>query len=412
MAQDLGAILSAAYPQVVATLIRVLGDIDQATDAAQDALVKALQVWGADGVPHNPVAWLVTTGRNRAIDQLRREQRIVSLDSNVVPLHGEPGMDDAAVEDEDVGDVDDDLLRLLFTCCHPALNQSAQMVLMLKVVLGFSNEEIARALLASPASIEKRLTRAKARLREADVPYEVPQAKDIPARLEVVLQAIYVLFNEGYSRVQDSALHRGSLIDVALRLGRMTSRLFRFDPRPRSLLALMLLSAARLPARLSADGAWIPLDAQDRNLWDQGMISEGLAIIDAVYAARHLPGGYQIQAAISAIHAKAGSAAQTDWPQIAALYGKLAEYDPSPVVQVNHAVALIYSERCAEARVLLSAQQVKKLSGYQPYFAALALLEEQEGDTDAACAALERAIELAESSAQRNFLKSWLERLR
>ena len=411
MQTDLGPVLNAAYPQVVATLVRVLGDMDRATDAAQDALVKALQKWASDGVPDNPVAWLVTVGRNGAIDQLRREQRTISIDSNVVPLVEPQGeAPDVEFNDVDWHQVDDDLLRLLFTCCHPDLNTGAQMVLMLKVVLGFSVEEIARALLASPASIEKRITRAKARLKETEAAYEVPQVNEMPARLTAVLQAIYLLFNEGYSRIQDEALARGSLTTTAIRLGRITSRLFRHDPQPRSLLALMLLTAARLPARVNDQGMFVPMYEQDRGKWHQGMIREGIALVDAVYAARHLPGAYQIQAAISAIHSKAKSADETDWQQIVALYEKLQEYDNSPVVPVNRSVALCFTGEYAEAKRLLTDPELgRKLSTYQPYYAAQALLYERLGDDQRAREALKQALALADSTAQKRYLQARLE---
>lgn len=335
MGTDLGPILTAAYPKVAATLIRVLGDIDKATDATQEALVKALQIWARDGVPENPVAWLVTVGRNGAIDQIWREHRVVSLDANVIPLSSDYLQTEMDVSEAAQSPIDDDLLRLMFSCCHPSLKPQAQITLVLKVVLGFSVEEIARALLASPASVEKRITRAKRTLKVAQVPYEVPRANEIPQRLDAVLKAIYLLFNEGYTRIQDTDLTRSSLADVAIRLGRIVCRLFREDGEPRSLLALMLLSSARLPGRVDEDGIFVPLQHQNRALWERGMIDEGVALIDAVYAARHIPGAYQIQAAISAIHSQAKSAEVTDWPQIVALYHKLQEYDASPVIRIN-----------------------------------------------------------------------------
>ena len=275
MASDLGPMLKAAYPKVVATLVRVLGDMDRAMDATQDALVKALKVWHRDGVPANPVAWLVTVGRNQAIDQLRREARTVSLETNVVPLVAEPAAEPAEIGELDWSAVDDDLLRLMFTCCHPALKPPAQIALMLKVVLGFSVEEIARGLLATPASVEKRITRAKQRLRQAQASYDVPRTQELPERLDAVLKAIYLLFNEGYTRIQDSSLTHSSLIEVAIRLARMTCRLCRHDAQPRALLALMLLSAARLPARLDADGVFVPLAEQDRE--EEGL--HGMSVI-------------------------------------------------------------------------------------------------------------------------------------
>ena len=279
-------------------------------------------------------------------------------------------------------------------------------------MLGFSVDEIARGLLASSASVEKRLTRAKAKLRAADVPYEVPSASKIRARLDAVLKAIYLIFNEGYTRIQDVSLSRGSLIDTAIRLGRIASRLFRHDPQPRALLALMLLSAARLPARVGAHGVFVPLHEQDLGLWNKGIIQEGVAVIDAVYAARHLPGGYQIQAAISAIHSQEVSADETDWNQIVALYEKLEEYDTSPVVPINRAVALCFCEHTNEAlEILQSARVAKKLADYQPYYAALALAHEKLGHETLALQALERAHDLADSSAQKVYLRRQIETL-
>ena len=419
MSNDLGPLLKGIYPKVVATLIRVLGDMDRAMDATQDALVRALQVWQEEGIPDNPVAWLVTVGRNRAIDQIRRESRVVSIEGaapNLLDggagLQGEYEVHAAHrgqfeyASDFDWTQVDDDLLRLMFTCCHPALNAPAQIVLILKVVLGFSVQEIARGLLASPAGIEKRITRAKARLRDAGVPYEVPPAAEMPARLDAVLRAVYLIFNEGYTRTQDAELARGSLIDVAIRLGRMISRLFRHDPEPRSLLALMLLTAARLPARVDAEGVFVPLQRQQRSLWNQSMIAEGIAIIDAVFAARHLPGAYQIQAAISALHCRAPSAQATDWSQIVALYEKLEEYDTSPVIPVNHAVALCFCNRPAEALAELTTPgNVAALKAYQPYYAALAFVAEHMNQIEDALEAIGKAHELAPSRAQRIYLE-------
>ena len=381
-------------------------------DATQDALVKALQVWQVEGVPDNPVAWLVTVGRNRAVDVIRRDNRAVSLDQNVVTLVEVESTEELPAE-IDWSEVDDDLLRLMFTCCHPLLTQESQIVLMLKVVLGFSVEEIARGLLASPASIEKRITRAKQKLKNEDVQYEVPRAEEIPERRAQVLKAIYLIFNEGYTRIQDQDLARGSLIDVAIQLARMTSRLFRFDPAPRSLLALMLLSAARLPARVGEDGVFVPLEKHDRSLWDQKLIGEGIAVIDAVYAARHPPDAYQIQAAISAIHCQAASVEETDWPQIVALYDKLGEYDPSPVIPVNRAVALCFCDRAVDAmRELSDASVAKQLHDYQPYYAALAFAYERAGLVVEAVEALVTAIDKAPSTAQKSYLQKERHRLK
>ena len=409
MSTDLGPILKAAYPEVVATLVRVFGDIDRAEDATQDALVKALQKWRLDGVPDNPVAWLVTVGRNRAVDQLRRDARSDSLDSNVVPLLPDQLVTEPPVDDITLAEVNDDMLRLMFTCCHPELTGPTQITLMLKVVLGFTVEEIARSLLISRSSVEKRLTRAKTRLRTVDEGYEVPRGADYGARLDAVLKAIYLLFNEGYTAIQDAGVGRGRIIDQAIRLGRIVSRLFRRHSEARSLLALMLLSAARLPGRLDETGAFVPLVEQDRSRWDAVMIREGVALVDAVHVARHPPGSYQIQAAISAIHSLAPSAEKTDWVQIVVLYEKLREYDASPVIPVNHAMALCYSgARDAALAMLVGVRDDGQLGDYQPLHAALAHVYAEVGNVADARAAYKRAIALAPSAVQQSHLRKLL----
>ena len=403
MDADLGPLLKAAYPRLVASLTRILGNMDRAQDAAQDAVVRALEVWHREGVPNNPTAWLVTVARNRAVDGLRREQRVVALDDKVVPIAVTSPLDAGNI---DRSTIDDDLLRLMFTCCHPSLQPGAQTVLMLKVVLGMSVNEIAAGLLSSPASIEKRITRAKALLRHAKIAYEVPARDQLPARIDVILQAIYLIYNEGYTRIQDTQLIRSSLIDVALRLGRMVARMFRANADARSLLALMLLNTARLSARLDEAGRFVPLHAQDRTRWDPTMIAEGLALIDAVYIARHPPSSYQIQAAISALHCKAASADQTDWPQIAALYEKLEEYDRSPAVSVNRAVALCCAGRESAALAALQALGAEKtLKSYQPYHAALGFVYTRLGANAEAVTALQQAKTLAPSLVQQRYIE-------
>ncbi len=418
---ELGPVLKAAYPKVVATLTRVLGDMDAAMDATQDALVKALQRWQKDGVPAQPVAWLVTVGRNRAIDVMRREARTSSWDnldmglSNVVPLAANQAparVERVEVEEFNLSELDDDLLRLMFTCCHPNLTPVTQITLVLKVVLGFSVHEIARMLLTSPATIEKRITRAKQRLQAEDIEYAVPKGTELSPRLRAVLQAIYLLFNEGYSRIQDRDLVRNTALLEAVRLGRMVCRLFRHNPEPRSLLALMLLSTARLPARLDEQGAYVPLLEQDRHRWDQTMIREGIALIDAVYVSRHPPSAYQIQAAISAIHSKAPNADATDWRQIVALYEKLAEYDSSPVVPVNLAVARCYGGEVAPAaEQLRGLHTTPGLADYQPYYAACGFVFGRLGARAEAASAYARAVELAQSAAEKTYLLARLKEM-
>ena len=429
MSADLGPILKAAYPQVVATLTRVLGDMDRATDATQDALVKALQVWQVAGIPSNPVAWLITVGRNKALDVLRRDAKSINIDAladaggvSLNPGRGPNGLkmelggtdqtlhlvsaNDVLERDIENLAFEDDLLRLMFTCCHPHLSADAQITLVLKVVLGLSLEEIARSLLVAPAAVEKRLTRAKQKLKEDEIAYEVPAQAEIGPRVQLVLQAIYLLFNEGYSRITDGELVRDSLIDEAIRLARIMCRLLRHNPEPRSLLALMLLSTARLPGRLSEGGELVPLHLQDRKRWDQALIQEGIALIDAVYSQRHPPSAYQIQAAISAIHSCAKTATATDWAQIVALFDKLQEYDPSPVVKVNLAVALCFASRSDDGLALLQGlSSVKQLTNYQPYYAALAFAYEKKHMLDEARQHYGHAIALATSPAQRRYLQ-------
>lgn len=413
MHADLGPVLKSAYPKVVATLTRLLGDMDLAMDAAQDALVKALQTWPKTGLPDSPSAWLVTVGRNRAIDQMRRAKRVVGLD-NVVAFPGDAPVDavEPPADDISLTELDDDMLRLMFTCCHPVLNPTMQITLVMKVVLGFSVDEIARSLLSSRASVEKRITRAKTALAQAEVEYEVPRGEEIPPRLQSVLQAIYLMFNEGYTRVQDGQLSRSPLIDEAIRLARMTCRLLRRNPEPRALLALMLLTAARMPARFNEQGWLIPLTEQDRGLWDRAMTREGVALVDAIYVARHPPSAYQIQAAISALHNQSDSAKNTDWQQISGLYAKLREYDPSPVIPVNEAVAVCMTGDSDSAQQILDqCADDAALKSYQPYYAALAFVAEARQDLVAARRHYQQAIEQSDSPAQQAYLEHKLVQL-
>ena len=412
MSADLGPVLKAAYPQVVASLTRVLGDIDRAMDATQDALVKALQKWPESGVPDQPVAWLVTVGRNGAIDVLRRDAKVVSIDQGN-SLERDIGLEDDAtieVNELSLSEIDDDLLRLMFVCCDPVLTPTSQITLILKVVLGFSVEEIARALLSSPGNVEKRITRAKQKIKRQANGYPTPRKEDIPARLNSVLQAIYLLFNEGYSRVQDGNLQRSNLVDEAIRLARIACRLIRKHPDPRSLLALMLLNTARMPARMDGHGELVPLLEQDRKRWDANLTSEGLALVDAVFFARHPPSAYQIQAAISALHNKATSADTTDWHQIVGLYAKLSELDPSPVVVINWAAALSMSEDPIGALQRLETLQAQpSIDRYQPYHAARAHILSQLGQQQEAVLSYKKAIALAGSIPQKNYLQSRLQ---
>src|SRR5438105_6686887 len=321
--------------QVLATLIRLLGDFDLAEEALHDAFMAALERWPNDGMPRNPRAWLVSTGRFKAIDRVRRR---VSFDA-AVSRFGEA--DDTVVPplpDYDDDSVPDDRLRLLFTCCHPALSPDAQIALTLREVCGLTTEEVARAFLTPPPTIAQRIVRAKAKIRDARIPYEVPSRSDLSARLDSVLHVTYLVFNEGYLASSGSALTRPDLSCEAVRLARLTLELLP-DPEVIGLLALMLLHESRRAARTSPDDELILLEDQDRSLWNRDQIAEGIALVEAALGSRRV-GPYALQAAIAAVHAEAPNAAATDWPQIVGLYDILLRVDPSPVVELNRAAAI------------------------------------------------------------------------
>ncbi|MEM7077368.1 MAG: sigma-70 family RNA polymerase sigma factor [Pseudomonadota bacterium] len=409
MSANLDLILRAAHPQVVATLSRVLGDVERAMDATQEAMLRAVQKWPQQGTPEQPVAWLVTVGRNHAIDQLRRDQRSVALPADDPAgdrLH-HAGAD--LLDARDVHEADDeDMLKLLLTCVRPQLGSGAQLALMLKVVVGLSVEEIAQALLATPLSIEKRITRAKRAI--ADDGYETAlEDGDLSVGCDAILKSIYLMFNTGYGRIEESRVEDSALVANALRLARITGRMLRRDSRPRSLLALMLLSAARMPARLDAEGAYVPLHEQDRSRWNKALIQEGTALLHAVFALRHPPYGYQIQAAISALHCRADHAQDTDWVQIVGLYDALEKHDPSPVVAVNRAVAQAFAGATDEALAALEAAAAEKsLAEYQPLYAALGFVQARRGDLAAARLHYERAAALTHNEAHHRYLSRQL----
>ncbi|WP_312477000.1 RNA polymerase sigma factor, partial [Stutzerimonas nitrititolerans] len=318
--------------RVLATLIRLLGDFDRAEEALHDAFAAALQQWPRDGVPGNPRAWLVSAGRFKAIDALRRRARFdASLRLLAEQLEGE-------AHEAEPDEVEDDRLRLIFTCCHPALPADARVALTLREVCDLTTEEIARAFLAAPATIAQRIVRAKARIRDARIPYRVPEREELPARLDSVLRVIYLVFNEGYSASAGASLTRADLCAEAIRLGRLLLELLP-DPEVMGLLALMLLHDARRAARTDAAGELVRLEDQDRSAWDRRLIAEGSMLVRRALASRNF-GPYALQAAIVAVHAEAPSAAQTDWAQIVRLYDVLLGLGPSPVVELNRAVAV------------------------------------------------------------------------
>jgi RNA polymerase sigma-70 factor (ECF subfamily) len=373
----------------------VLGDFDLAEEAVQDAFLVALEVWPEGGVPRNPGAWITTTARNKAIDRIRRVRRLegkVRELEALVPAHGE--------EDEvDNSSIPDDRLRLIFTCCHPALAPEARVALTLRTLGGLSTPEIARAFLTSEPAMQQRLVRAKRKIRDARVPYVVPPDHELPDRLGSVLAVLYLIFNEGYAATSDEALIRRELCFEAMRLTRILRSLMPDEPEVAGLLALMLLQDSRRDARTGPGGELVLLEEQDRGLWDSGQIEEGLAI-----AERLPPGFYALQAAIAAEHARAPSAEATDWPRIAALYGLLARIAPSPVVELNRAVAVAMSE--GEERGLeLMAALGDELEGYHLLHSARADLLRRLGRNAEAAEAYTRALELTRQHTERAFLE-------
>ena len=392
----------AEHGRVLAALISRLGDFELAEDALQDALVNALERWERDGLPRNPGAWLLTVAKRRAVDRIRRaaalEQKVEILES--LAAEEEPDMDDA---------IPDDRLKLMFTCCHPALAPEAQVALTLHTLGGLSTQEVARAFLVAEPTMAQRLARARRKIREAGIPYRVPPADLLPERLHALLAVIYLIFNEGYVATSGDAPIRGELCGEAIRLCRVLVQLL---PAPgsaeaRGLLALMLLHDSRREARLTPAGDLVLLEEQDRTRWDQAKIREGTAVLDEALAL-HDPGPYQVQAAISALHAGAATPAQTDWRQIAALYDRLADMVPSVVVEVNRAVAVAMARGAPEGLQMLLRLE-SQADGFYPYHAARADLLRRTGQREAAADAYRRALELCGNRAERAYLQRRLE---
>jgi len=382
----------------VATLIRVLGDFDLAEDAVQEAFLTALATWPERGVPENPGAWITTTARNRAIDRLRRERRLREKTETLRQLAGLEALD----RDNEMTGIPDDRLCLIFTCCHPALSPEARVALTLRTLGGLTTPEIARAFLTSEAAMAQRLVRAKRKIREAGIPYRVPPPELLAGRLSSVLAVLYLIFNEGYVASGGSLL-RVDLCDEAIRLGRVLADLLPGEPETEGLLALMLLQHSRRDARTDGNGDLVLLEDQDRSRWDHEMIDEGLAMVDATLG-RGRPGPYQVQAAIAALHARAPRPEDTDWPQIAALYGVLAAMVPSPVVELNRAVAVAMADGPEHGLRMLE-PLAAELGGYHLFHSARAdLLRRLHRDGEAGEAYL-RALELAGNPAERRFLE-------
>jgi RNA polymerase sigma-70 factor (ECF subfamily) len=387
--------------RVLATLIRLLGDFDLAEDALHDAFAAAVKQWSRDGVPDNPRAWLVSTGRFKAIDGIRRRAR---FDASLATLAQQLDMEDRdETELEDEG-IEDDRLRLIFTCCHPALSPDARVALTLREICGLTTEEIARAFLTAPSTLAQRIVRAKGKIRNAGIPYQVPSRSELPDRLEGVLHVIYLVFNEGYSASSGGSLTRPDLSGEAIRLARLLIELLP-EPEAMGLLALMLLHESRRGARTAPNGDLILLEDQDRSLWNQEQIAEGQALVTQVLSSDRI-GPYTIQAAISAVHAEAQDPGATDWAQIVGLYGLLMQVDPSPVVELNRAVAVAMRDGPEDGLALIEAIMTRgDLSGYYLAYSARAELCRRLGRTIEARAAYEQALSLVRQEPERRFLK-------
>ena len=395
---EIARIFREEYGRTVAVLVRRFGDIDLAEEAVQDAFATAVQRWTSDGVPPSPAGWLITTARNRIIDRLRREASRDDRHALAAVMQSRNNLEEEVVGSEDVGD---ERLRLIFTCCHPALALNAQVALTLRLLGGLTTETIARAFLVPPATLAQRLVRAKGKIRDARIPYRVPQAADLPARLRGVLAVIYLIFNEGYTASSGQRLTRDDLCAEAIRLGRQLNDLMPGEPEVMGLLALMLLIDARRAARVSADGSLVRLANQDRGHWNRALIREGQALVRRCLA-RNQPGPYQIQAAINAVHSDARVAADTDWRQILMLYDQLMAVAPTPVAALNRAVAVGEVEGPHAALTIVDGLDLER---YYLFHAIRADLLRRLGRSSEAARAYAAAIERCDNTAERDFLQ-------
>jgi RNA polymerase sigma-70 factor, ECF subfamily len=392
--------------RVLATLIRLLGDFDLAEEALHDAFATAVEQWAERGIPANPRAWLISTGRFKAIDKLRKTERFESADPSVL---GRLEATQTSEQDEDT--VEDDRLRLIFTCCHPALSPDAQIALTLREVCGLTTEEVARAFLTPPPTLAQRIVRAKGKIRDARIPYEIPARPDLPARLDSVLHVIYLVFNEGYLASSGASLTRADLSAEAIRLGKLLVELLP-EPEAMGLLALMLLHEARRSSRTTPSGEMILLEDQDRSQWDRSQIEEGVDLVERALAS-HRFGPYTLQAAIAAVHAEASKASGTDWAQIVGLYDVLLRADPSPVIELNRAAAIAMRDGPEAGLALIDTILVRgDLTDYYLAHAARGDLRRRLGRIDDALQSYERALELATQDAERRFLGSRVEELK
>ena len=400
------AIYRAESRRVFATLVRLLGDFDLAEEALHDAFRAALEQWPRDGVPANPRAWLVSAGRFKAIDGIRRRTRFDSMEDVAEQV-------DAVIDDTEPWDeesIEDDRMRLVFTCCHPALSPDAQVALTLREVCGLTTEEIAQAFLSTAPTLAQRIVRAKSKIREANIPYEVPTPDELPERLDTVLRVVYLVFNEGYSASSGQSLTRLDLSGEAIRLGRLLIELLP-EPEAIGLLALMLLQESRRAARTSPEGELVLLSDQDRSLWNRDQITEGSALVERALVSRRF-GPYTLQAAIAAVHAEAVNADATDWNEIVGLYDVLLRFDPSPVVELNRAVAVTMRDGPAAGLALIDAILARgDLRDYHLAHAAHADLCRRLGKTAQARASYKRALALARQEPERRFLERRLAEL-
>jgi RNA polymerase sigma-70 factor (ECF subfamily) len=397
--------------RVLATLVRLLGDLDLAEEAMHEAFAAALESWPQTGIPDKPRPWLISTARFKAIDGIRRRARFDGAQRDLLH-YMEARIHEAALgQGEDGEEIEDDRLRLIFTCCHPALPPEAQIALTLREVCGLTTEEIARAFLVTPATLAQRIVRAKAKIRETPIPYEVPTPQELPERLGAVLQVIYLVFNEGYSAAAGAEVTRAELTGEAIRLGRLLAER-QPEPEVLGLLALMLLQESRRAARTSATGELILLEDQDRSLWNREQIGEGVALVEKALKSRRF-GSYTLQAAIAAVHAEAESVAVTDWRQIVALYNQLARIQPSPVVQLNRAVAIAMRDGPEAGLAHIDAVlEHGELANYYLAHSARADMFRRLGRTAEAKSSYERALALTQQEPERQFLQDRIRQLK
>ena len=394
--------------RVLATLVRLLGDLDLAEEAMHEAFAAALESWPQSGIPESPRPWLISTARFKGIDVMRRRARFDGVEKDLI-AHMESRVSDAPVGHDD--EIEDDRLRLIFTCCHPALPPEGRVALTLREVCGLTTEEIARAFLATPAALAQRIVRAKTKIREAAIPYEVPTPEELPDRLDAVLQVIYLVFNEGYSAAAGAEVTRAELTGEAIRLGRLLADL-QPEPEVIGLLSLMLLQESRRAARTSPTGELILLENQDRSLWNREQIAEGVVLVETALKSRRF-GSYTLQAAIAAVHAEAESMAATDWQQIVALYNQLVRIQPSPVVYLNRAVAIAMRDGPeAGLKQIDAVLEQGDLANYYLAHSARADLCRRLGRIPEARAAYEKALALAKQEPERRFLMMRIEELK